>query len=129
MIQKLELQSIIDKYYLKVNEEVIWVIKDNVFEVNFMSPTRDVIGKVITKNFQMEDCELCIFDTKKLQSLINICNNDLLFKIDKQGKYYNKLQISDSNFNLTYALSDPLVISKVNNVNVPEWEATLHLAI
>jgi len=66
MISKLQLQSIIDKYYLGLNESVKWVIKDKKISINFMTPTKDVIGKVTSDNFSMEDGNLAIYDTKKI---------------------------------------------------------------
>ena len=46
MINKLQLQSIINKYYLGVNEAVKWEIENNELGINFMTPTKDVIGSV-----------------------------------------------------------------------------------
>ena len=68
MINKLQLQSIIDKYYLGLNESVKWVIKDKKVSIDFMTPTKDVIGNVVCDNFSMEDGSLAIYDTKKLQN-------------------------------------------------------------
>ena len=127
MINKLQLQSIIDKYYLGLNESVKWVIKDKKVSIDFMTPTKDVIGSVICDNFSMEDGNLAIYDTKKLQNLISICNGDLLLELEKNNAIYTKLKISDLNFNLTYALSDPLLINKVGTVNVQDWVVELDL--
>ena len=66
MISKIQLQSIIDKYYLGLNESVKWVIKDNNLSIDFMTPTKDVIGKVTCNNFDMEDGSISIYDTKKI---------------------------------------------------------------
>ena len=127
MINKLTLQSIINKYYLGLNESVKWSIANNNLEINFMTPTKDVIGSVICEDFQVEDASLAIYDTKKLQSLISICNGDLLLELEKTNKVFTKLKISDMNFNLNYALSDPLLIDKVGTVNVPDWVVGLTL--
>jgi hypothetical protein len=127
MINKLQLQSIIDKYYLGINESVKWVINNNTLEINFMTPSRDVIGKVLCDNFKLEDSNLAIFDTKKLQNLISICSGDLLLELEKNKSLYTKLKISDINFNLTYALADPLLIDKVGTVNLPKWEVEVDL--
>tara|TARA_R100001015_G_C4564205_1_gene123481 strand:- start:130 stop:864 length:735 start_codon:yes stop_codon:yes gene_type:complete len=127
MINKLTIQSIINKYYLGVNEAVKWVIQDNKLGINFMTPTKDVIGSVSCKDFQLENSELAIYDTKKLLSLINICNGDLLLELEKNNAIYTKLKISDLNFNLNYALSDPLLIGKVGAVTIPEWVVELDL--
>jgi len=127
MINKLTLQSIINKYYLGLNESVKWTINNNTLEISFMTPTKDVIGSVICQNFEVEDSSLAIYDTKKLQSLVSICNGDLLLELEKTNKVFTKLKISDINFNLNYALSDPLLIDKVGTVNVPDWVVELTL--
>ena len=128
MINKLTVQSIINKYYLGTNESVKWEVKDNFLNVDFMTPSKDVIGNVTCTNFQLEDCKLAIYDTKKLNSLISICSGDLLLELVKNKAIYTKLQISDLNFNLNYALSDPLLISKVGEVNEAEWVVELNLS-
>ena len=35
------------------------------------------------------------------------------------------MHFADSDFNLTYALADPLLIGKTGTVNEPEWDAVL----
>ena len=127
MINKLKLQSIINKYYLGTNESVKWEIKDNSLSIEFMTPSKDVIGNLTCKNFELEDSKLAIYDTKKLQNLISICSGDLLLEFEKTREIYTKLNISDLNFNLSYALSDPLLINKVGNVNEADWVVDLDL--
>jgi len=127
MINKSIIQSVINKYYLGLNESVKWNIQNNNLEIDFMTPTKDVIGSISCENFQLEDSKLAIYDTKKLQNLISICNGDLLLELEKTNQVFTKLKISDMNFNLNYALSDPLLIDKVGTVNVPEWVVELNL--
>ena len=127
MINKLTLQSIINKYYLGQNESVKWVIKNNSINIDFMTPSKDVIGNVSCNDFQLEDSKLAIYDTKKLSSLVNICNGDLLLELEKNNAICTKLKISDLNFNLNYALSDPLLINKVGEVTIPEWVVEINL--
>ena len=127
MINKLTIQSVINKYYLGTNEAVKWEINNNFLNIDFMTPTKDVIGSVSCNNFELEDSKLAIYDTKKLSSLISICNGDLLLELDKNGAIYTKLKISDLNFNLNYALSDPLLINKVGEVNIANWVVELNL--
>ena len=50
MINKITLQSLISKYYLGINESVKWSIKNNTLSIDFMSPTKDVIGNVHAMN-------------------------------------------------------------------------------
>ena len=117
MINKLVLMSNINKYYLGEVESVKWIVKDKILTIDFMSITKEVIGKITHSPFNVEDCELAIFDTKKLISLLSITQGDLLLNIETRNDKPTKLHISDTSFNLTYALADPLLIGKVGTVN------------
>tara|TARA_R110000822_G_scaffold45541_1_gene121747 strand:+ start:5041 stop:5784 length:744 start_codon:yes stop_codon:yes gene_type:complete len=125
MINKLVLQSIINKYYLGENESVKWKIKDKTLSIDFISPNKEVIGNITSPNFPLEDSDIAIFDTKKLNNLVGITLGDVMLELEKINKTFIKLKISDQNFNLTYALADLLLISKVATVNEPEWDITL----
>ena len=127
MINKLTLQSAINKYHLGEIESVKWTVKDNTLSVNFMSLNKEIIGKLTYNNFTVEDCELAVFDTKKLLNLINITSGDLLISLEKVKSINTKLHIADNSYNLTYALADPLLIAKPGTVNEPEWDAVLPL--
>jgi len=127
MVNKLVLQSVINKYYLGENESVKWKIKDKTLTIDFMSISKEVIGKITHQNFDLEDSELAIFDTKKLLNLIGITQGDLMFNLEKGKSVYTKMHFADNAFNLTYALADPLLIGKVGSVTEPEWDATLYL--
>jgi hypothetical protein len=127
MVNKLVLQSVINKYYLGENESVKWKIKDKTLTIDFMSVNKEVIGKIVHKNFDVEDSELAIFDTKKFLNLLSITQGDLMFNLEKGKNVYTKLHFADSAFNLTYALADPLLIGKVGSVAEPEWDAVLPL--
>lgn len=127
MVNKLILQSVINKYYLGENEAVKWKIKDKTLTIDFMSISKEVIGKITHQNFDLEDSELAIFDTKKLLNLIGITQGDLMFNLEKGKSVYTKMHFADNAFNLTYALADPLLIGKVGSVAEPEWDAILYL--
>jgi hypothetical protein len=127
MVNKLVLQSVINKYYLGENESVKWKIKDKTLTVDFMSVNKEVIGNITHTNFDVEDSELAIFDTKKFLNLLGITQGDLMFTLEKGKSVYTKLHFADASFNLTYALADPLLISKVATVTEPEWDAVLPL--
>ena len=127
MINKLTLQSIINKYYLGENESVKWDIEDKTLEIRFMSANKEVIGGLTHTNFDLEDSELAIFDTKKLINLLNITTGDVLVELEKTHKIFTKMMISDQNFNLSYALADLLLISKVGTVTEPTWDVVINL--
>jgi hypothetical protein len=127
MVNKLILQSVINKYYLGENESVKWKIKDKTLTIDFMSISKEVIGKITHNNIDIEDSELAIFDTKKLLNLLGITQGDLMFELEKGRSVYTKMKFADASFNLTYALADPLLIGKVGAVSEPEWDACLPL--
>ena len=127
MVNKLVLQSVINKYYLGENESVKWKIKDKTLSIDFMSVNKEVIGKVTHTGFDVEDSELAIFDTKKLLNLLGITQGDLIFELEKGKSVYTKMKFADESFNLTYALADPLLIGKVGSVTEPQWDAVLPL--
>ena len=129
MIAKSLLTSLISKYYLNLNESVKWVINNNNLEINFISPSKDVVGTVICEDFKLDDSVLAVYDTKKLANLISICQGNLLLELEKTNTVATKLNISDMNFNLTYSLSDALLIPKVATVNEPDsWEVEIDLS-
>ena len=128
-MKKSQLQSIISKYYLDLNESVKWIIKDKTLTIDFMSPEKDMIGNIKVKDFDMEDIELPIFDTKKLINLIKICAEDLTLGIERNNQNKaHKLYIQDDVYEVIYTLSDPMLFSKVGSVKDVEWNTTLDLS-
>ena len=122
MIRKITLQSIINKYYLGENESARWIVKNNKLIINFVSLQRDIVGKIECNNFTIPNCELNIFSTKKLLSLINTCNGDLMIDVETNGKNSVRLKISDVNFDLSYMLAEASLIGRVPTVDDPSWD-------
>ena len=127
MIKKVDLQGFISKYYLKMNEQVVWSFKDNVLSVDFTTPSKDVIGNVRCEDIGFEDIDLPIFNTKKVQSLVDLCEGEILMEVEKTNKIPTKLKISDEKFNTVYALADALLIPRVGSVNEPLYDVKLEL--
>jgi hypothetical protein len=127
VINKLVLQSAINKYYLGENESVKWTIENKTLTINFMSINKEVIGKITCQDIDIEDCELAIFDTKKFLNLLNITQGSILVNLEKHKGTPTKLHFEDNKFTLTYALADPLLIPKVGSVTEPQWDAVLPL--
>jgi hypothetical protein len=99
-----------------------WIIKDNQLSVNFISPNKNLVGNVTVSNFDFRDAELGIFDTTKLNKLLAITSKDLQIETVKAGKTFTKLLISDNQFNVNYSLADTMLISKVPQVDEPDYE-------
>jgi hypothetical protein len=119
---KLELQSIIEKYHLDgLVENVKWVInKDKTLSIDFMSPSREMIGNVIVSDFPLPESSIGISNTTQLDKLLSITNGTLVLDYIKEGKVITKLLIADSQFNLNYSLADLLTVTKPGSYNGPE---------
>ena len=122
MISKLDLQSVIEKYHLNgLIENVKWeVSKDKQLTINFMSPTREMLGKVISNDFPLPESAIGINNTTQLDKLLAITSGDLVLDYVKENKIITKLLIADEQLNLNYALSDLLTIPKPGEYNGPE---------
>jgi len=122
MISKLELQAIIEKYHLKgLIENVKWEIDSNKkLTVNFMAPTREMIGSLTHSGFPLPESEIGISNTTQLDKLLSITSGDLILDYAKEGKAISKLLIADQQFNLNYSLADLLTVPKPGSYNGPE---------
>lgn len=122
MISKFALQSIIEKYHLNgLVENVKWEIDENKqLTINFMSPTREMIGKVVYDGFPLPESEIGINNTSQLDKLLSITSGDLELNYAKEGKLITKLLVADNQFNLNYALADLLTVPKPGTYNGPE---------
>ena len=113
MINKLDLQSIISKYYLNgMNEAVKWDIQNNKLTIKFTAPDKTMIGVVTCDEFELEDSSIGISNTTQLNKLLNITNGYLNLEYQKQHKLITKLIVSDNQFTLNYALADLMIIPK-----------------
>jgi hypothetical protein len=75
------LQSVIDRYYLNgLCESVKWNIKDKELTINAVLTTKNAITKITCNNIDIEDSELCIFNTSQLLSLLSITNDFIEFR-------------------------------------------------
>jgi hypothetical protein len=119
MIAKNTLQSIISKYYLggKV-ESVKWVVEDGKLHIDFMAPTKDMIGRLSCNNFPLSaDGTLAIFNTTQLNRLLNVLAGDLMLDTERTKAVLTKLIIQDAKASINYSLADPLMIQKVGEVD------------
>jgi len=119
---KLELQSVIEKYHLDgLVENVKWIIgKDKSLSIDFMSPSKEMIGNVYTSNFPLPESSIGINNTTQLDKLLSITDGELFLDYVKEHKVLTKLLISDKQFHLNYALADILTVPKVGKYNGSE---------
>jgi len=100
------LAQIIESFYLNgLTSQVKFKVKNNEAHIKFAVDNKDCIGEV-TAPITLEDCEIGIFNTGQLLKLLNITNDFIELKLEKQGNHFLKLHISDNQFDLSYNLSD-----------------------
>src|SRR6056300_277896 len=117
MISKHDLQSVIGKYHLNgLVESVKWTIEDNALNIDFQSPNKDMIGRVNHANFPLENGEMAVYDTSKLNKLLGVTSCELFLELEKTHKIFTKLIISDMNYTLNFSLTDLLLISSVGEI-------------
>lgn len=133
MINKVELQNVINKYYLNgLIEGVKWDIKDNNLNIKFTAPTREMIGEISHDGFNLENSSFGINNTSQLLKLINITAGEVMLSFVKNNKIFSKLIIADQQFTVNYSLADILTIPKTGAYNRTEEfdiEADLDLEI
>jgi len=105
-MEKKILIQLIESFYLNgLSTQVKFKVKDNQAHIKFATDNKDCIGE-IKAPVQLEDCEIGIFNTAQLLKLLNITNEYIELKLEKQNGYFLKLHISDNQFDLSYNLSD-----------------------
>jgi len=120
MVNKGELQAIISKYNLSgMIDAVKWTVKEKQLNIKFNALTKDMIGEVTYNGFDLEDCEIAIYNTSQLDKLLGITSGDLNLQLEKTGRIFSKLVIEDVSYKLNYSLSDLLLINEPGKVNDP----------
>jgi hypothetical protein len=129
-MNKQTLVSTIDKYYLNGTvESVKWVIKDKNMTVDFITPFKNLVGKVISPNIDLEDSEIGIYNTSQFYKLVKIMDNYIVLKLNKSERGTPlELTIADNQYDLNYYLSDLNLIETIPTINEPEtYDASLNI--
>ena len=100
--------SVLDKYYLNGTvESVKWVIKDKNITVDFITPMKNLVGKVTSSNFDLEDSEVGIYNTSQFYKLVKIMDNTVVLSLNKSDKGTPlELTLADNQYDLNYYLSE-----------------------
>jgi len=129
-MNKQTLTSVVDKYYLNGTvESVKWVIKDKSITVDFITPMKNLVGKVISPNFDLEDSEIGIYNTSQFYKLVKIMNDTVVLKLNKSERGTPlELTLADNQYDLNYYLSDLNLIETVPTINEPaDYDAELDI--
>jgi hypothetical protein len=129
-MNKQTLTSVVDKYYLNGTVEAVkWVVKDKVATIDFITPMKNLVGKVISPNFDLEDSEVGIYNTSQFYKLVKIMNDTVVLKLNKSERGTPlELTLADNQYDLNYYLSDLNLIETVPSINEPaDYDAELDI--
>lgn len=129
-MEKNRLISVIDRYHLNgVVESVKWSIKDKNITIDFITPFKNLVGKITSSGIELDDSDIGIYDTSQFYKLIKIMDNTIVMKVNKSERGTPlELTIADNQYDLNYYLSDLNLIETVPNINEPDHydaEATI----
>jgi hypothetical protein len=120
-MQKQTLTSIIDKYHLNGTvESVKWDIKNKNITVDFITPMKNLVGKVTSPNFDLDDTQIGIYNTSQFYKLVKIMDSTIILSLTK-SPYGTPLELTlqDNQYDLNYYLSDLMLIETVPTINEP----------
>lgn len=121
-MEKLELQSIIEKYSLDgLIERVHWKIKDKTLTIPLIAEAKNFLGEIVV-TFDQEDTEFVVHNTSRLLKLLNITDKEISIVFEKNKHIATKMKISDNNFKLNYVLSDIMLAPKIPKVEEPKYD-------
>jgi hypothetical protein len=124
------LTSVIDKYHLGGTvESVKWVVNDKNIVINFITPFKNLVGKITSSNIDLEDSEIGIYNTSQFVKLVKIMDNYIVLKLNKSERGTPlELTLADNQYDLNYYLSDLNLIESVPDINEPtSYDATVDI--
>jgi len=124
MIQKRVLSNFISKYHLNgLIEKVQWS-SDNGIKMGFVNNSKTLLGFVTLKDIDFPSGKLGIFDTGKLNKMLNILDGELLIDVKKTNGIPAKLNMEDTNYSISCNLADPSVIPSLPQPTIPPTPAS-----
>lgn len=124
MIQKRVLSNFISKYHLNgLIEKVQWT-SDTDVKMGFVNDSKTLLGYVTLKDINFPKGKLGIFDTGKLNKMLNILDGELLIDVKKTNGIPAKLNLEDTNYSISCNLADPSVIPSLPQPTIPPTPAS-----
>ena len=119
-MNKETLMNVVDKYYLNgLCESVKWNVKDKQLSINAVLTTKNAITQISCSDVDIEDSDLCIFNTTQLINLLSITDDFIELNVESIKSTPVKLNISDNQYDLSYHLSDSSIIPSVATIDEP----------
>ena len=113
-MNKSQLDNFITKYTLGGEiKSTKWTSNGNSLSTRFISGDKSVVGKVeLSKFTHLSPCELGVYNTAKLSSLLSVLGDDVEVKLSQSGDKFISMEFEDTNRKTKskYMLSDLSVI-------------------
>jgi hypothetical protein len=121
-MNKQTLTSVVDKYHLNgIVESVKWDIKDKNITVDFITPMKNLVGKVTSPGFDLDNNQLGMYNTSQFYKLVKIMDHTIVLGVNKSpNKIPIELTLQDNQYDLNYYLSDLMLIETVPTINEPD---------
>ena len=112
-MDKQKLTGFIEKYSLGNSiESVPWIIKSNTLTTDFASEDRTLLGKVTLNNFDLDNCEVGIYNTTQLQKMVAVVGSSVDINLKKVEERAIAVHMTDDEVSLNYMLADLDIIPK-----------------
>ena len=113
-MNKSQLDNFITKYTLGGEiKSTKWTSNGNSLSTRFISGDKSVVGKVeLSKFTHLSPCELGVYNTAQLSSLLSVLGDDVELKLSQSGDKFISMEFEDTNRKTKskYMLSDLSVI-------------------
>ena len=113
-MNKSQLDNFITKYTLGGEiKSTKWTSNGNSLSTRFISGDKSVVGKVeLSKFTHLSPCELGVYNTAQLSSLLSVLGDDVEVKLSQSGDKFISMEFEDTNRKTKskYMLSDLSVI-------------------
>ena len=113
-MNKSQLDNFITKYTLGGEiKSTKWTSNGNSLSTRFISGDKSVVGKVVLSKFKhLEPCELGVYNTGQLSSLLSVLGDDVDVSLSRAGDKFISMELEDTKRKTKskYMLSDLSVI-------------------
>ena len=122
-MQKTKITRFIEKYFLGgLVENALWDVKNNVLTTRVDGDGTSFKAMVAMKEFDVEDCQLPVYDTDKLTKLFSVLESDVTLNVQKMDDTPIAVNAKDKDTTITFNLADKDIIPVSGPLKVePEW--------
>ena len=122
-MNKTKITRFIEKYFLGgLVENALWDVKNNVLTTRVDGDGTSFKAMVAMKDFDIEDCQLPVYDTDKLTKLFSVLESDVTLNVQKMDDTPIAVNAKDKDTTITFNLADKDIIPVSGPLKVePEW--------